>query len=162
VKGTARALVDQARTPGGRKAIKYTLTSVVAVAVGQAALALFYVGFDWTARSAAIASASIGSIPSFILNRYWAWGMRGRAHLMKEVVPFWVLALIGLALSTVAADWAERRFDGSAMAVNLASLAAFGVLWVVKFVIFNEILFKNRPEELEEAPALDGRTGVPT
>ena len=159
---SGRALIDHARSPGGQKAIKYTLTSVVAVAVGQVALVLFYVGLDWTARSAAIASASIGSIPSFILNRYWAWGLRGNAHFMKEVVPFWALALLGLAFSTIAADWAEERFDGSAVAINLASLAAFGVLWVAKFIIFNEILFKHRPEELEEAPALDGRTGLPT
>ena len=162
MRGAARTLARQARTPLGKKAIKYTLTSVVAVAVGQAALVLFYVGFDWTARSAAIASATIGSIPSFILNRYWAWGLGGRAHMMKEVVPFWALAVLGLAFSTIAADWAEEEFDGSALAVNLASLAAFGVLWIAKFIIFNEILFKARPEELEEAPALDGRTGVPT
>ena len=156
----ARTLLDTARSPGGKKLVKYTLTSVVAVAVHQVCLALFYAGFGWSARSANIVAASIGSIPSFLLNRYWAWGMRGRSHLVKEVLPFWGLALLGLAFSTWAADWAETRFDGSAVAVNLASLAAFGVLWVVKFIVFNEVLFKTHPEDLP--PALDGRTGLPT
>ena len=146
----------------GKKAIKYTLTSVIAVAVAQVFLFFFYAILGWTARSANIAATTIGAIPSFLLNRYWAWGLRGNAHFLKEVVPFWVLALLGVAFSTVAAGWAETTFDGSALAVNAASLGAFGVLWIAKFVIFNEILFKGHPEELEEAPALDGRTGLPT
>ena len=41
-----------------------------------------------------------------------------------------------------------------------AGLAAFGVLWVAKFVILNKVLFVHRPEQLPEA--LDGRTGLPT
>ena len=40
-------------------------------------------------------------------------------------------------------------------------VAAFGVLWVVKFVIFNELMFKHHPEILEDEPALDGRAGIP-
>ena len=43
-----------------------------------------------------------------------------------------------------------------------AALAAFGVLWVGKFFILNKVLFVHHPEELEEIPALDGRTGLPT
>jgi putative flippase GtrA len=160
VRSVGQTLVAEARSPRGQKLIKYTLTSVVAVFVGQAFLVLFYVGFDWSARNANLVAASMGAIPSFILNRYWAWGLRGRSHFVREVLPFWGLALLGLVFSTFAAAWAEDQFDGSAIAVNLASLSAFGVLWVAKFIIFNEILFKHRPEELP--PSLDGRTGLPT
>jgi putative flippase GtrA len=158
----ARTLIGHARSPMGKKAIRYTLTSVVAVAVAQAFLFFFYAGLDWSARTANVAATTIGAIPSFLLNRYWAWGLRGRAHFRKEIVPFWALAILGVAFSTWAAGWAESKFDGNALAVNAASLGAFGILWVVKFVIFNELLFKHHPEKLEEAPALDGRTGLPT
>jgi hypothetical protein len=41
-------------------------------------------------------------------------------------------------------------------------IGAFGVLWIVKFIIFNELLFKHHPEVLEDEPALDGRAGIPT
>jgi hypothetical protein len=47
-----------------------------------------------------------------------------------------------------------------ALLVNGANVAAFGVLWVVKFVIFNKWMFVHHLEDLPEA--LDGRTGVPT
>jgi hypothetical protein len=42
--------------------------------------------------------------------------------------------------------------------VGITAIAAFGVLWVVKFIIFNKVLFKHGGE----IDALDGRTGVPT
>ena len=156
------ALMDRARSPQGRTAIKYTLTSVVAVTVNQLVLLTLFAGFHWSARYANIAAVGVSTIPSYELNRRWAWGKRGRSHLLKEVVPFWTLAFIGLAFSTWAADWAETAFHRNAAAVNLASLGAFGVLWVGKFVIFNELLFKHHHEVLEDAPALDGVTGLPT
>jgi putative flippase GtrA len=159
---SAEQLLQRARSPQGQKAIRYTLTSVISVIVSQALLALFFGIFQWSARSANLLATSVATVPSYVLNRHWAWGKRGKSHFWKEVAPFWGLAFIGLAFSTWAADWAESTFDRSALAVNAASLGAFGVLWVAKFVIFNEILFKHHPEVLEENPALDGHTGLPT
>lgn len=159
---TAGALLARARSPQGQKAIRYTLTSVVSVAVSQVLLAIFLTIAGWSARMANIAACSIASIPSYVLNRRWAWGKRGKSHLWKEVVPFWALALLGLAFSTWAADWAESASHDNTLAIMAAALGAFGVLWVAKFVIFNEVLFKHHHEVLEDAPALDGATGLPT
>jgi putative flippase GtrA len=156
------ALLARARSPQGVKAIRYTLTSVVSVVISQALLAFTFSVLNWSARNANIFAVCVSAVPSYVLNRRWAWGKRGRSHLWKEVAPFWALALIGLAFSTWAADWAETRFDGSALAVNAAALGAFGILWVGKFIIFNEVLFKHHHEVLEDIPALDGSTGLPT
>ena len=159
---TTEALLARARSPQGLKAIRYTLTSVISVVVSQVLLAFCFNILDWTARASNIAAVSISAVPSYVLNRRWAWGKRGRSHLWKEVVPFWGLAFVGLAFSTWAAGWAESRWDGNPLAVNVAALGAFGILWVGKFVVFNEILFKHHHEVLEDAPALDGATGIPT
>ena len=163
------ALKDRARSPGGKKAIKYTLVSVIAVLVTQVALAIIYGGLHWSARSANLAASSIGAVPSYYLNRYWAWGKRGRSHLLKEVAPFWILTFVGMAFSTWSAGFAESfavdRYDSrlvQTMFVNGGSIGAFGVLWIGKFMMFNKVLFKSHPEDLEDAPALDGRTGLPT
>src|SRR3954470_10363833 len=155
----ASTLLDRARSAEGKKMIRYTLTSVISVAVSQVILiALHLIG--WSAKSANITAVCVSAVPSYVLNRTWAWGKRGKSHLWKEVVPFWVLALIGLAFSTWAADWAESQFHDSTVAVALASLGAFGILWIAKFIIFNKILFVHHEEDLP--PALDGRTGLPT
>ena len=71
----------------------------------------------WTARAANVVACAVATVPSYYLNRCWAWGRRGRSHLWKEVVPFWVIAFAGLALSTWAADL------GSALARGRAGVA---------------------------------------
>jgi putative flippase GtrA len=159
---TAEALLLRARSPQGVKAIRYTLTSVISVVISQCLLLITFGLLEWSAKSANVFAVCVSAVPSYILNRRWAWGKRGRSHLLKEVVPFWTLALIGLLFSTWAADWAETRFDRNTFAVLGASLGAFGLLWVGKFVIFNELMFKHHPEVLHDAPALDGSTGIPT
>jgi putative flippase GtrA len=165
---TAR-VKDLARSPDGRKMIKFTFVSVISVTVSQIVLGILLIGFDWTARSANILACSVATIPSYYLNRNWVWRKAGRSHLMKEVAPFWSLAFLGLAFSTWSADFAHSwsadvtsSKTGQDLIVMAAALGAFGVLWIAKFILFNKIIFVHHPEEMEENPALDGRTGVPT
>ncbi len=124
------------------------MVSVVSVAVNQLALFVLFTAFHWTARSANILACFLAGIPSYYLNRSWAWGKSGRSHLWKELVPFWALAFLGLAFSTWAAGFAEttakeltdsRLLQG--ISVNFAAFLAFGVLWVGKFVIFHKFMF---------------------
>ena len=78
-------------------------------------------------------------------------GRRGRSHLWKEVVPFWALAFLGMALSTWAADFASILASYAAAShaaataiVMTAALPTFGVLWIGKFAIFSTMLFSER------------------
>ena len=145
------------------------MVSVIAVIVSQVALAILYGGLHWTARSANIASTAIAAVPSYYLNRRWAWGKSGKSHFWKEVVPFWTLALIGLAFSTWTADAAESFAEHhiqnhlfNTATVMGGALFAYGILWIGKFILFNKVIFVHHPEELEDEPAWDGRTGLPT
>ncbi len=157
-----KAIVHGVRSELGRKTFRYAMVSVVSVLVGQSVLIFCSGVLDWPGVTANLVAVSVGSIPSYLLNRYWAWGKRGRNHLFKEVLPFWGLALLGLGFSTLSVDYVAGNISDAVIAVQLASLSAFGVLWVGKFILLNEVLFKHHPEVLEEAPALDGTTGVPT
>ena len=163
------SLRERARSDLGQKAIKYTLVSVVAVVVSQIALAILYGLLKWGPVSANITASVIGGIPSYYLNRTWAWGKSGKSHLWKEVVPFWSLAFAGLAFSTwtvaLADDYAKHHFSShlaNSLTVNGANLFGYGVLWVLKFIIFNKLIFVHHQEDLADEPALDGRTGLPT
>lgn len=142
------SLVERARTPGGRKLVRYSLVSVISVGVSQ--VILFLAQFHYSARTSNIIAVCLSAIPSYQLNRVWAWGKTGRSHLMKEIIPFWAMALLGLVLSTWSADFAESHAAavtasdvGQKLVVNAAALAAFGVLWVGKFVILNRVLFAH-------------------
>lgn len=153
------SVLARARTPGGQKALRYMLVSVITVAIGQVALFVLYAGFHWTARSSNVLACVIGGIPSYYLNRRWTWGRSGPSHLLKEVVPFWTIAFVGLILSTWTADFAETKARdltssrfGQAVVINAAVIAAFGVLWVVKFFLFNKVIFVE-DEDLRAALA---------
>jgi putative flippase GtrA len=163
------ALRAHARTPTGQKLIKYTMVSIISVIISQALLALAFGVFLWTAAWSNIFAVAVGSIPSYYLNRRWAWGKRGRSHLWKEVVPFWGMSFLGLALSTLFVHLAEDRATAysdnravQTVIIQGAALAAFGVLWIAKFIILNKLMFAHHEEDLEDMPALDGRTGIPT
>jgi putative flippase GtrA len=144
-------MLDRSRTPGGRKMIRYSLVSVVSVIVSQ--IVLFIAQSFWSARTSNIIAVCISAVPSYYLNRAWAWGKTGKSHLMKEIVPFWTLALLGLVFSTWAAGYAESNAQQvtssdlvARLIVNGAALAAFGILWVGKFFIFNRLMFAHQPE----------------
>ena len=151
---------ERLRTPGGQKAFRSAVVSAVSVVVSQIALFGAFAGLHWTARSSAILSFVIGGIPSYWLNRSWTWGKTGRSHLLKEVLPFWALAVLGLIFSTWAADAAEswaldvadRRLV-QALIVNISVILAYGVLWIVKFFLFNKVLFVTKDEDLRAALA---------
>jgi cellulose synthase/poly-beta-1,6-N-acetylglucosamine synthase-like glycosyltransferase/putative flippase GtrA len=135
--------------------LRYSLVSLVSIAVSQSVLMVAFGVLHWTARLANVTACAVATVPSYYLNRSWAWGRRGRSHLWREVVPFWALAFLGLALSTWAADLGQTLARQAAVShaattaiVMTASLTAFGVLWVGKFAIFHKLLFSERPRHL--------------
>jgi putative flippase GtrA len=138
----------RAKSPGGIKAIKYTLASAVSVVVSIVAFVILKGFAKVDAVPANVASVVIGGIPNYYLNRRWAWGKTGKSHLWKEIVPFWALAFIGLGISTgavaLADSYAKSRGYShvvTTLADTIANLGAFGVLWIGKFLIFNKLMF---------------------
>lgn len=147
------SLLERARTPEGRKLVRYSMVSVISVAVSQ--VVLFVAQFAWSARTSVIVATCVSAVPSYQLNRAWAWGKRGRSDLLTEILPFWGMAILGLILSVWFADFVDSHAHeitgshlGQKLLVNGAALAAFGILWVAKFLILNRILFAHRPGEI--------------
>lgn len=163
---TASDLLDFCRSPQGTKIIRYSATSAICVVISTVILTVLVGILHWDAFGASLTATTISTIPSYELNRKWAWGKTGKGHLWKEVVPFWTLAFIGLAFSTWASVVAESFSKHHHLShlvhttvVTGAFIGAFGVLWIGKFIIFNKILFAHHPQDL--TPALDGRSGLP-
>ena len=147
---TIPALRDKLRAPLWQKLFRYSMASVVAVILSNLLLLLFVGVINMGEVLASTLATGLSAIPSYEMNRKWAWGKTGKSHLMKEVVPFWALAFLGWAVSTAAVWWMGRyakQHDFSHAAKTLAVLvvyfAAFGVLWVAKFVIFNSLMFAH-------------------
>jgi putative flippase GtrA len=137
--------------------LRYSAASAVAVVIGVVLLALLNGPLGMSAWVASTIGTAVAAWPSYYLNRKWAWGMEGRSHLLKEVVPFWILAFVGWAFSTEAVHLMENyakehRFSHLSRtgSVLIIYVTAIGVLWVVKFVIFNKLMFVHREDSVAE------------
>lgn len=159
---TPRALLELARTPTGRKAVRYSTVSAISIVISQLTLFVtFNVLRVATAVECQIIATAMATGPSYALNRYWAWGKRGRSHLLKEVVPFWAVAFVSFAFSIYAVSLAaslgrhlQLSHAGIGLLVQAASLGSYGLLWIGKFIIFNRLLFADR-----EGPGPDAGSG---
>lgn len=142
---TPSALVAHAKTEAGRRTIRYSATSLIAVFLTQILIFIFYRGLELQATRANLAATMLISIPSFILNKYWVWGKSGRAHMRREVLPFWAFTVAGWALSTWSVSkvksWAEPHSLEQTLLVMGASIAGFGILWVLKYMFLDKIMF---------------------
>ena len=138
--GPKASFVAVARGSLRWKPVRYALVSAVAVPCCQVVLVICHALLELSAVTSNVVAVSVSSIPSYVLNRMWVWRKRGPNHLWKEVVPFWALALAGLALSTgvvsIAAGWSDLT-----IVVMAANLTGFGVLWVFKYIVLDRVLF---------------------
>lgn len=135
--------ISDIRRRHGAKLIRFGAVSAFNVVFGQAILYSAQVTVGLAPVPANVLAVSVGSIPAYILSRYWVWNKRGKNHIMKEVVPFWTLALLGFALSTAAVWFVDARWDPSPLIINLTNLVAFGVIWLAKFVVLDRVLFTS-------------------
>ena len=147
-------------TATGRKLQRYFVASLVNVAAAEAVVVVAFGLLHWSAHRTAVVAAIVAAIPAYWLARRWVWGRSGRSHLRYEVLPFWGLALFGLALNTWVAGVAERVGTEVTTSRSLqtlilmaAGLAVSGAFWVARFLVLNGVLFADR-RPWQRAPEL--------
>jgi putative flippase GtrA len=173
-----KALWVWLHTHEGRKLFRYTMTSVITTGVSLFVLGLVYgVLRVWSEVPSTVFANVVAAFPSYWLNRKWAWGKGGRSHLVKEVLPFWIMSAASISFSIVGASVARyfgthydlSHFDRTLL-VLAANVVSFGIFWVLKLMVFNRTfkvptLMEEMDEQLtaEEGDARDDdveRAGV--
>jgi putative flippase GtrA len=129
------------RSPTIVKLSRYSAASVVGVCVGTPVLVFLYGVLGWNEIAANLVSVTCGAIPNYLINRRWTWHQTGKNRLWGEVVPFWVMSALGMIASLFAVHYADNRW-GTTLAVTLANLAGFGLLWVAKFLVLDKLMWK--------------------
>jgi putative flippase GtrA len=151
-------LVRFYETPHGRKLFRYSMVSVVSTAVSFAVLGITYGALRlWSEVPDTLLANLVATIPSYYLNRNWAWGKSGRSHLTREVLPFWGMAVAGILFSIFTSSEAKHLSDvhhlhhfGRTVLVLGANLGAFGILWVLKFLVFNRLFHVHLVDDADE------------
>ena len=157
-----KALWAHSKTEAGQRAIRYSATSIICVGITQVLIVVFYRGIGLTPVESNLSATMLTSIPAFALNKYWVWGKRGKAHLRREVLPFWLFTVAGWILSTGMVALVTKIAGGNdtekTILVMAANIAGFGTLWVLKYIFLDKIMFGtdhhtpyDEDIELEEA-----------
>jgi putative flippase GtrA len=134
----ARLFVEQLTR---HKFVRYCVASAVAVPTGLFVLVFLTGVLGWPGIPANLGSVAVGTIPNYLINRYWTWKQTGKNRLWAEIVPFWVMALLGTVLSTLTVAYADNRW-GTPLAMAIAQLAGFGVVWVARFLILDKVMWR--------------------
>lgn len=148
----ARLLAAWQRSRLAGRFARYTAGSVIAGVISQVTFVTLY-GLELTGPQAASVSAFVaGAVPNYVMNRVWAWGRRGRARLRGEVLPYVATILTTAALAAVVTALVDRHVHlvsgvhaVQVAIVNLAFLGTYGLMFLIKFLLFERVVFRDRP-----------------
>ncbi|MGD0881945.1 MAG: GtrA family protein [Acidimicrobiales bacterium] len=147
-----------AGTPEGLKLVKYTAVSAISALTSIVVLTFVYgVLRLWTEVYSTLFANIVAGVPSYVLNRRWVWGRSGRSHWWREILPFWVMSLTGIGFAIYAATLARDFSDAHhlhhttrTVVVVGANVAAFGIVWLLKFLILNRLFAEIADVELRD------------
>jgi putative flippase GtrA len=157
------------KTRQGKKLIRYTASSVITTGVSFGCIVIFYglriiPGVIWST----LAGNVIATLPSYHLNRLWAWGKRGPSAFKKEIVPYWSLAFAGIAFSQIGAFTARdvvrshswSHLENTAL-VSFTNLLCFAIFWVLKLLVFNKIFHFDKLKVIDEELVAEELSTIP-
>jgi putative flippase GtrA len=129
---------------------RYTVGSVIALLTSVVVFALLYVaGVGTTADS--VISFIAGAVPNWILNRRWAWRLRGRVDWVREIGAYIVISVVAMVASSAGTGWADQQVQSlpahhgiRVVLVTLAYVLVQAILFVAKFVIYERWVFAGR------------------
>ena len=132
----------------GAKLLRYFGVSAVNFLLGTTTLLVCLNVFDMQPVMANLTAWALGTIPAYLLSRYWVWQQTGANSVRSEVAPFWILAFIGLAFSTFCV-WLASTFTDRSIVLLAANVTAYGIVWVAKYLILENLMWgkkKGLPE----------------
>jgi putative flippase GtrA len=132
------------------KITRYAIGSVIALATSVVVFALMYVlGINTTICS--ICAFIAGAIPNWILNRRWAWKIRGQVSIMREIVGYILISIAVLVLSSAATGWTSSEVQSipahhgiRVLLVTASYVAVQFFFFGVKYIVYEHWVFSGR------------------
>ena len=133
--------------PARIRLARFSVASAIATAISQVVLVAVY---GWTTLDATTASTIAflaGSVPHFLMVRYWAWPP---GKLRSQLTTYLTVTLAG-GVASIALTTATERFvlpllpsGWQPIALTVSYLAASGPVFVAKFAVFDRVFAPRR------------------
>jgi len=130
----------------GAKLLRYCGVSAVNVVTGMSTLAFCHAVLGWSPVASSISAWAVSTIPAYLLSRHWVWQQSGSHSVSAEIMPFWILALAGLAFSTLVVGLVGTYTDSTPI-ILLGNLGAYGVVWVVKYLVIDNLMWSHKGDD---------------
>ncbi len=132
------------------KITRYAIGSVVALVTSIVVFAVMYVlGINTTICS--IGAFVAGAIPNWILNRRWAWKIRGQVSIMREIVGYIAISIAVLVMSSAATGWTSSEVQSipahhgiRVLLVTAAYVAVQAFFFGVKYLVYEHWVFAGK------------------
>ena len=141
-----RAVIAQTVREHWRKALRYCAVSAVNVVVGLSTLAFALEVLDFYPVIANLTAWMVSTFPAYLLSRYWVWQQLGASSVKSEIVPFWIIALVGLLLSSATIGVLAVITDNT-IVLLLGTVVAYGIVWVAKYLVLDGLLWPKDSEQ---------------
>jgi putative flippase GtrA len=145
---------SQTATPTSRTVpvwMRYAAGSLVSTVISQIALVTAYGLLNATAAVASIVAFVVGTVPNYLLNKAWVWSHQKVSH--RRLVGSYIVVMVAtnaVAIAmTLALDACVRAHVRAAtprtLLLSLAYVTSYGLMFVIKYLLFDGLLFKKRP-----------------
>lgn len=132
---------------------RFSVASAIATGISQLVLlTVYWVGWSEDATAASTIAFLAGSVPHFLMVRYWAWADTDPGRLRHQLTTYFTVTLISGIASIGLTTVAEQTLlplvsDQGWRAVVLVGsyLAASGPVFLVKFALFDRAFAQRRP-----------------
>lgn len=141
-----RATIAEVLAVHGRKALRYCAVSAVNVVVGLSTLAFALEVLDFAPMVANLTAWVVSTGPAYLLSRYWVWQQLGANSVRSEIVPFWIIAGIGLVLSTATIGVLGIITDHT-LILLAGTIVAYGLVWIAKYLVLDGLLWPKSGEQ---------------
>ena len=148
-----RIMRKLAATPYAAKVTKYAIGSLIALGTSIVVFALMYVALGGKHTTICSIGAFVaGAVPNWVLNRRWAWKIRGQVEFLREIVAYVAISGVVLVASSLGTGAMQSWVKGHVsphhgirvILVTAAYVFVQAVLFVAKFVIYERWVFSGR------------------
>jgi putative flippase GtrA len=148
----------KARSKLGIRFGRFTIAAITAFATTEVVLTICAGPLQLSATWASLIAWFSGALVSYVLSR-WAWKLKGRPSLLKEILPFWVVSAMVVAILWVAtkfayhaASWMGLTGVERVLFVDLVYGVANLGTFLLRFLFFHYVLFAGSADA--DAPAV--------
>lgn len=135
------------------KITRYAIGSVIALATSIVVFALMYVALGGKHTTVCSIGAFVaGAVPNWVLNRRWAWKLKGDVEFLREIVAYIAISGVVLVASSVGTgamqSWVKAHVTPHhgirVILVTGAYVLVQALLFAGKFVIYEHWVFAGR------------------